>query len=88
MAPFTTLTAARAPSSPRSVTVVVISASQLGLSWMEPESNGGANITRYGKHISVWDFTGKKGLIPSDDYSIGHLSRLWFEQGLVADIVI
>lgn len=46
-APFATMTAARAPSPPRSVGVAVISGSQLALTWMGPESNGGSNVTRY-----------------------------------------
>lgn len=46
MAPFVAMTAARAPSPPRSVAVTVISGSQLGLSWKEPESDGGSNVTR------------------------------------------
>lgn len=45
-APFVGMTATRAPSPPRSVGVAVISTSQLALSWIEPESNGGSNVTR------------------------------------------
>ncbi|CAM9386916.1 unnamed protein product, partial [Ectocarpus sp. 8 AP-2014] len=43
-APFVAMTAARSPSPPRSVGVSVLSESQLALSWMEPESNGGSNV--------------------------------------------
>ena len=46
VAPFVEMTSTRAPSPPRSVGVAVVSTSQLALSWIEPESNGGSNVTR------------------------------------------
>ncbi|CAM9678552.1 unnamed protein product, partial [Sphacelaria rigidula] len=47
VAPFLTSTSARTPSPPESVSVSIISGSELGVSWTTPASDGGATVTRY-----------------------------------------